>query len=303
MKEKLLIIDGHNLLFQMFYGMPNKIYNKNNIPVHGVIGFVGALLKIVKFNNPNYIVILFDKEQEIQRQSVNKEYKGNRIDYSKVPFDENPFSQLENIYKVLDGLNIKHTEVQTVETDDIIASYCFRYMEEYDIVISSFDTDFYSLINDSVKVFRYRGKNSQIIDAQFVKCKFNIESKYFADYKALIGDASDNIKGVSGIGPKTAAFLINKYGDIENIIFHIDELKNANLRKKIVENVELLRENITLIKYINEYVLPFNIDELKINFSKDEKTMDLLKKTGIMWFFIEQSNKLKLIIDDNNIND
>lgn len=281
MKEKLLIIDGHNLLFQMFYGMPNKIYNEHNVPIHGVIGFVGALLKIVKFNNPNYIVILFDKEQEIQRQSINKEYKGNRINYSNIPFDENPFSQLENIYKVLDELNIKHTEVEEVETDDIIASYCFTYMNEYDIVISSFDTDFYSLINDSVKVFRYRGKNSQIIDAEFVKCKFNIEPKYFTDYKALIGDVSDNIKGVNGIGPKTAAFLINNYGNIENIILHADDIENINLRKKIVDNIELLRENITLIKYINEYVLPFDIDELRINFSEDEKTMDLLKKTGI----------------------
>lgn len=281
MKEKLLIIDGHNLLFQMFYGMPNKIYNQHNVSIHGVIGFVGALLKIVKFNNPNYIVILFDKEQEIQRQSINKEYKGNRIDYSNVPFDENPFSQLENIYKVLDELNIKHTEVEEVETDDIIASYCFRYMNEYDIVISSFDTDFYSLVNDSVKVFRYRGKNSQIIDGEFVKRKFNIEPKYFADYKALIGDASDNIKGVNGIGPKTAAFLINNYGNIENIILHVDDIENVNLRKKIAENIELLRENIILIKYINEHVLPFDIDELKMNFLEEQKTMDLLKKTGI----------------------
>lgn len=281
MKEKLLIIDGHNLLFQMFYGMPNKIYNQHNVSIHGVIGFVGALLKIVKFNNPNYIVILFDKEQEIQRQSINKEYKGNRIDYNNVPFDENPFSQLENIYKILDELNIKHTEVEEVETDDIIASYCFRYMNEYNIVISSFDTDFYCLVNDSVKVFRYRGKNSQIIDGEFVKSKFNIEPKYFADYKALIGDASDNIKGVNGIGPKTATFLINNYGNIENIILHVDDIENVNLRKKIVENIELLRENITLIKYINEHVLPFDIDELKMNFSEEQKTMDLLKKTGI----------------------
>ena len=67
MKEKLLIVDGHNLLFQMFYGMPNKIYNEDNVPIQGVIGFIGALLKIIKINNPDYIVILFDKEQELDR--------------------------------------------------------------------------------------------------------------------------------------------------------------------------------------------------------------------------------------------
>lgn len=282
MKEKLLIVDGHNLLFQMFYGMPNKIYNQDNVPIHGVIGFVGALLKIVDINNPDYILVLFDKEQKILRQEQNKDYKSNRIDYSNVPQDENPFSQLNNIYKVLDILKIKHTEVDLIETDDMIASYCFKYMSEYDIVISSFDTDFYSLINDSVNVFRYRGKNSKLIDSKFVKEKYNIESKYFADYKALIGDSADNIKGVSGIGPKTAANLINKFGDVNEIINKSNEIDNGKLREKVRENISLLLENISLIKYEKSYDLPYKIGELKICFDKNEKTMQLLSKAGII---------------------
>ena len=281
MREKLLIVDGHNLLFQMFYGMPNKIYNEDNVPIHGVIGFIGALLKIIKMNNPDYIVILFDKEQELQRKNINENYKNNRINYNEVPADENPFSQLSNIYKVLDELNIKHTEVEFVETDDMIASFCYHYMKDYDIVISSFDTDFYSLINDYVKVFRYRGKNSQLIDKETVNDKFNIDCKYFADYKALIGDSADNIRGVNGIGKKTAALLINKYGDINNIISNATKIDNLKLKNKILNNISLLKENIKLIKYTEEYDLPFFIDELKINVQDNIKTMNLLRKTGI----------------------
>lgn len=281
MREKLMIVDGHNLLFQMFYGMPNKIYNEDNVPIHGVIGFIGALLKIIKANNPDYIVILFDKEQELQRKNINENYKNNRINYSGLPADENPFSQLSNIYKVLDELNIKHTEVEFVETDDMIASFCYHYMKDFDIVISSFDTDFYSLINDYVKIFRYRGKNSQLIDKEFVSDKFNIDCKYFADYKALIGDSADNIKGINGIGKKTAALLINKYGDINNIISNATKIDNLKLKNKILDNISLLEENIKLIKYTEEYDLPFFIDELKLNVQDDIKTMDLLRKAGI----------------------
>ena len=153
-EEKLLIVDGHNLLFQMFYGMPNKIYNEDNVPIHGVIGFIGALLKIIKINNPNYIVILFDKEQELDRKKINENYKDNRIDYSIISDDDNPFFCLKYIYKVLDLLEIKYTEVDIVEADDMIASYTFSYMDRYDIIISSQDSDFYSLINDSVNVFK-----------------------------------------------------------------------------------------------------------------------------------------------------
>jgi len=281
MKEKLLIIDGHNLLFQMFYGMPNKIYNQDNVPIHGVIGFIGALLKIIKMNNPNYVVVLFDKEQDILKQSINENYKNNRVSYNSVPDDENPFSQLQHIYIVLDELNIKHTEVDVVETDDMIASYCFRYMDDYDIVISSFDSDFYSLINDNVKIFRYRGKNSQLIDKTFISEKFNIDCKYFADYKALIGDNADNIKGINGIGPKTASYLINNYGNINNIISNISKLENKKIVEKIINNIDRLKQNINLIKYTKSYILPFDICELRISLTDNEKTMDLLRKVGI----------------------
>ncbi len=281
MKEKLLIVDGHNLLFQMFYGMPNKIYNEDNVPIHGVIGFIGALLKIIKINNPDYIVILFDKEQELDRKKINENYKDNRIDYSNVSDDENPFFSLKYIYKVLDLIKIKYTEVDTYEADDMIASYVFSYFGRYDIIISSQDSDFYSLINDSVNVFKYRGIKSELVTKEKIFEKYHIDSKYFADYKALIGDNSDNIKGVYGIGPKTATSLINNYGNIINIINNANEISNIKLRNKILDNISLLKENIELIKYTKTYELPFSIDELKLNIDENIKTMDLLKKCGI----------------------
>ena len=102
-EEKLLIVDGHNLLFQMFFGMPNRIVNKDGKAIQGVIGFVGALNKIIKQVEPTHMVVLFDGEHENSRTELLPEYKGNREDYSLVEEEENPFSQLPDVYRALES--------------------------------------------------------------------------------------------------------------------------------------------------------------------------------------------------------
>lgn len=97
-KNKFLIVDGHNLLFQMFYGMPSRIVNQNGKPIQGIMGFVGNLIKILKLTNPQYTLVLFDGEHKNKRTDILPEYKANRIDYSLVPDEENPFLQLPHIY-------------------------------------------------------------------------------------------------------------------------------------------------------------------------------------------------------------
>ena len=168
----------------------------------------------------------------------------------------------------------------------MIASYVFSYFGRYDIIISSQDSDFYSLINDSVNVFKYRGIKSELVTKEKIFEKYHIDSKYFADYKALIGDNSDNIKGVYGIGPKTATSLINNYGNIINIINNANEISNIKLRNKILDNISLLKENIELIKYTKIYKLPFSIDELKLNIDENIKTMQLLKNVKFKYYII-----------------
>lgn len=101
---KLLIIDGHNLLFQMFFGMPSRIINKDGKAIQGTLGFVGALIKIIKMTAPTHLAVLFDGEHENDRVELNAEYKANRTDYSTVAEEDNPFSQLADIYSALDFL-------------------------------------------------------------------------------------------------------------------------------------------------------------------------------------------------------
>jgi len=171
--QKLLIIDGHNLLFQMFLGMPSRIINKDGKAIHGVLGFVGALKKIIKMTNATHIIVIFDGEHESDRAELLTDYKANRVDYSTVPDEANPFSQLDDIYAALDFMKITHIEATEFEADDAIASYVHRYGDAMQIVISSFDSDFFQLISDTVSVLRYRGEKS-IVLAKCHICKTNM---------------------------------------------------------------------------------------------------------------------------------
>ncbi len=279
-KGKLLIIDGHNLLFQMFFGMPNKIINKDGIAIQGVIGFVGAFLKIINKVNPTHLVVLFDSEHKNERNELLETYKANRIDYSTVDEIDNPFSQLQYIYNALEYMNIKYHEVKKYETDDVIASYVFKYQNDYEIIISSYDSDFFQLINNNVKVLRYKGDNTIICDEEYIKNKLNINPCLYADFKALTGDTADNIKGVEKIGKVTASTLINMYGPIEKIIENIDTFNKISVIKSIKNNIEKIHLNYKLIKLNNRDEIPFTIDELNISI-KENKTTNVLVGIGL----------------------
>ena len=265
--NKILIVDGHNLLFQMFFGMPARIINKDGKAIQGTLGFVGALLKIIKMVKPTHTVVLFDGERHNPRTDLDENYKANRMDYDNVPDDENPFTQLSDIYNALDFLGLKYCETTVCETDDVIAAYALKYGAKNEIVISSFDSDFFQLINENVKVLRYRGDNTQIYDVNFFKEKFGILPQLYADYKSLTGDTADNIKGADKIGPKTAAALVNEFGSLENIIANCDKIAKPSIKKSVLENSERIRLNYKLIKLCDCAELPFSLDEIKYNYS------------------------------------
>lgn len=278
--NRLLIVDGSNLLFQMFFGMPARILNEQGKAIQGTLGFVGALLKIIQKTKPTHIAVLFDGEHENERSALDSDYKANRVDYSKTPEEETPFSQLPDVYAALDYLGIKHTETITCETDDLIASYALTYGQDNEIVISSFDSDFFQLITDKVSVLRYRSDNTVICTPEYIKDKFNITPLQYADFKSLTGDASDNIKGADKVGPKTAALLLNEFGTLENILANADGIKKPSIKESIIRNAEKLRTNYKIIKLENSVPLPFAISELTYNFTRIT-TNEVLKGMGL----------------------
>ncbi len=281
MKNKFLIIDGSNLLFQMFYGMPSRIVNSEGLPIQGVLGFIGALRKIINEIQPSHIVIIFDGECENERNNLDSEYKANRPDFSEIPEEDAPFFQLHFVYKCLDFLNIKYYETEQGEADDIIASYALKYKNDYEIVISSFDSDFFQLVCENVSVYRYRGKNSYFCDEKYIKDKYGILPSQYADFKSLVGDKADNIKGIEKIGCKTAAKLLNEFGSLENIISGVNAIDKKSVRESITRNIDRLRINIKLIGLNYSSILPFKNEELQFK-PFDKKTVEILNDVGIL---------------------
>ncbi|MBE6013675.1 MAG: 5'-3' exonuclease [Lachnospiraceae bacterium] len=265
--EKLLIVDGTNLLFQMFFGMPSKIVNKDGKPIHGLLGFIGAFIKIIKITSPTHIVILFDGEHENSRTELLADYKANRMDYTTVPEENNPFSQLKDIYDALDFLAVKHTEITELEADDVISSYALKYGKDMEIIISSFDSDFFQLINERVSILRYRGSNTILCETAYIQDKYGILPYQYADFKALTGDASDNIKGAEKIGPKTAAALMNQFGNLHEIIINADKISKPSIQESILRNTDRLHNNYKLIKLDDKATIPFDISELIYSYS------------------------------------
>lgn len=279
-KDKLLIVDGSNLLFQMFYGMPSRIINKNGKAIQGTLGFVGALLKTVRAISPTHATVIFDGEHNNERASLNEDYKANRTDYSLVPEEETPFSQLPDIYCALDLLSIKHTETLDCEADDVIAGYALTCSKHCDVVIMSQDSDFFQLISENVSVYRYRGDKSILCTPQYIHDKLNIDPEMYADFKSLTGDASDNIKGAYKIGPKTAARLLREFGNLDNIISNAALITPPAIKNSIIESANMLKTNYRLIKLENRYALPFALDELKFTYD-GTTTNELLLQMGL----------------------
>lgn len=276
---RLLIVDGHNLLFQMFFGMPSKIIGAKGQAIQGVIGFVGAVNRLMDTYHPTHLCVMFDGERENPRKDILEEYKANRIDYSEVPEEENPFSQLPLVYEALDYMSIKHTETTVCETDDVIAAYAVKYGKESEVLISSFDSDYFQLINDKVKVVRYRGAASILCDEKYIKEKYGVSPSRYLDYKCLVGDTSDNIPGIRGIGPKTAARLINTFGGLESIMERSKEIESEKIRLAIEDGVDILKRNLALISLSGNADLPFSIDDIEY-INPHVRTMDVIRGIG-----------------------
>lgn len=277
--NRFLIVDGSNLLFQMFFGMPARIVNDQGKAIFGTLGFVGALLKIIRKVSPTHIVVMFDGQHENERSGLDPDYKADRIDYSEVPEEENPFSQIDDVYAALDFMGIRHAETTNCETDDMIAAYALAFGKENEIVISSFDSDFFQLITNQVSVLRYRGEKTVICTPEYIKEKFGISPKQYADFKSLTGDTADHIKGAEKVGPKTAALLLNEFDTLENILSHADRIKKPAVRDSIIRNTEKLKVNYKLIKLDDHVSVPFRLQELEYVYS-GVTTNEVLKGIG-----------------------
>lgn len=258
----LLLIDGHNLLFKMFYGMP-EIRGRDGLKVQAVVGFASAMRKVVSLCHPSHMLVLFDSEECGDRRQMCPDYKANRPDYGAMEPDDCPFTQLPYIYRMLEAMEIPHAEIHGCEADDVIASYALRCSAQgWTVVIMSTDKDYYQLIRENITVMLYRGFDSSFVTPDVVQQKYGVTPDLYADHKCLVGDKSDNISGVPGIGNKRAAELLNRFGSLDEILRHADEVTPPKVRISLMASGELLTRNRQLILLNDSAPLPFEPDTL-----------------------------------------
>lgn len=236
MKSKTLIIDGHNFLFRGYYGVPTEAKRPDGTPINAVYGFFSLLRSNLKKINPDYVVVMFDSETSInQKKKIRPEYKANRLlEHGSV------YSQLPIIKKCLELMGINWIENKTFEADDVIGTYVKLFgrinMRSY---IASSDCDFMQLVSKDVLVVRGYHGNVDIYDVSKVSDKFGVLPSQYVDYIALVGDPSDNIKGIKGIGKKRASELLFEYKDIKNI-YKSSNLLSGTLRRLLNGRKSLL---------------------------------------------------------------
>lgn len=276
MKKKIILVDGHNLLFRMFYGIPSSIKNSKGKEIKGLVGFIGSLKKLVNEFNPHSLIVVFDSETSRNNNlEVDEFYKSNRTDYTDVIEEENPFSQLPLIMKALDYLNISYLEVQNNEADDYIASIIENNKNNpYQYIIVSTDSDFIQLVNENTFLYIPRGKNSILYNEEQVLKRYNISPDKYITFKALVGDKSDNISGIKGIGNIIASKIL-QYNSIENYILNNP---NQKISKLLTDNKDKIEKNIKLIS-MNK-----SIDTSEMFFNKlsdkiiNNKTYEIIEK-------------------------
>lgn len=259
---KIYLIDGMSLVFRAYHAMQRaNLKTPKGEPSSAIFGFTNIITSFIEKEKPEYIAVLFDRSEPTFRHEIYPEYKANRD-----AFPEELAPQLEKIKELLDLLAIPRIEIPTYEADDIAGTIAkIASSQKFEAYCLTSDKDFYQLVSDNVKLIKPTGKNGdfEIIDLEKVKEKFGGSPEQVIDVLALIGDSSDNIPGVKGIGEKTAIPLIQKFGSIENLYQNIDKIDNPKLKEKLLEGKDNAFLSKKLIKIKTDLQLDFNIENLK----------------------------------------
>lgn len=253
--RKILLIDGNSMLFRAYYGTMSRglMKSTSGIPTNAVYGFSTMLNRALEMFEPTHILIAFDTKDKTFRHDLFDDYKGTRK-----PVDEELVSQFALIREFLDAANIHRLELSGYEADDIIGTIAKKYPnDEIDILTS--DRDLLQIIDDHTDVLLMKKglTNIERMDKNALMSEMNLTPSQVVDMKALMGDASDNIPGVPSIGEKTAMKLLLKYGDLDSVYAHADEIKG-----KMGENLRTYKEQAYLSYDLAKihYDVPLEID-------------------------------------------
>ena len=275
-REVIVIIDGNSLINRAYYAMQRPMITKEGLYTHGVYGFINILERIRRERNPEYIAVTFDMKGPTFRHEEYKEYKAGR---KKMPTEL--AMQLPLLKDVLKAMGIAYLELDGYEADDIIGTVA-RRAEEGGLapLIITGDKDELQLATDITKVVITKKGISEFeeYDHQGMIDKYGFTPQQFIDYKGLMGDQSDNIPGVPGIGEKTASLLIKEYGSIENLLDKVEEIEKEGLRNKLKDNRALALMSKRLATIDTNVPIDFELSDFHLGAPNQEQLIENYKK-------------------------
>lgn len=265
--ERLVIIDGNAILHRAYHALP-KLTNKEGELTNAVYGFASMLLKVISDLKPSYLVVTFDRPAPTFRKKLFKDYQATRP-----KMEENLSSQIEMVHNLVSALGIPTYELDGYEADDVIGTITRKVDGSIEKIIVTGDRDILQLVNQHTKVYMpVKGlSEAKLFGEEEVKEKMGVIPKTIVDLKALTGDPSDNYPGVSGIGPKTAITLLQKFNTLENIYSNINNLKISGVSEKVISSLVAGKNDAqiskTLATIVTNVPISFNLKQTEI--SKD----------------------------------
>jgi DNA polymerase-1 len=267
--QRLVIIDGHAILHRAYHALP-PLTTSTGEQVNAVFGFISMLLRVISDLKPDYLAVAFDRPKPTFRKQLYVGYQAKRpkMDSELVP-------QIEIVHKVLNEMGIQIFEMDGYEADDVIGTIAERIKNHelriknngFDTIVVTGDRDLLQLIDDKTKIYMpVKGlSESKLYGEKEVEEKFGIKPEQIVDYKALVGDASDNYPGVPGIGPKAASSLLSCFSTLEELYEHLGNVKSENIRKKLAENAESAGMAKKLATIIRDVPIVIDLEKCRLS--------------------------------------
>ena len=277
--DHFYLIDGSGYIFRAYYALPPLTRKSDGLPTGAVSGFCSMLFKLLEdsksdknLQKPTHFAVIFDSARKTFRNEIYSEYKANR---AEAPDDLAP--QFEYIRKSVLAFNLPSVELPNYEADDLIATYVEEILKKgAKVTIVSSDKDLMQLFRKDVRI--YDPMKNKFITDEDVQKKFGVDPSKVIDVQALAGDSSDNVPGVPGIGVKTAAELINKYGTLEKLLKSAHEIKQNKRRETLIENKDKALISKKLVTLKHDAPTNIKLDQLYLKEIDKDKLYKFLRE-------------------------
>lgn len=282
-KERLYLIDATALLYRAYFAfIRNPLVNSKGMNTNAIFGVVSSFLGFVQKFEPQHIIVSFDRKAPTFRHEMSEQYKANRP-----PMPDELIPQIEPVKQFFADIGLREISQDGLEADDILATLATRFKDKYEIIIVTGDKDYSQLVQDGVTL--YDPMKDKMIDREQVIAKYGITPEQFVDYLAIVGDSSDNIPGVKGLGPKGAETLLKEYHTLDNIYANLDKLPD-----KVKEKLITSRDNAYLSRELAQMVLDAPIPDPTVE-DTHFKSEDLAQAVSILDEFEMPTLKKRLL--------